>query len=176
VSARLASFALASAVAAATAGFSAHAYAEEPAAEETNIRYPPSSARWKIIVAGAGVTAVSYGGAAAMGGVWSDVPGHDMLFVPVVGPWIALGQGGCAEDEESSPGEGDCVPLLALRGILYSVDALLQLGGLGILGEGIFMTTEAEAPAEPEPKKKAFAMPAPIVTERSVGLGIVGAF
>ncbi len=145
----------------------------EPAADELELRHPPSSSRWKIIVAGVATTLVAYGGAAAMGGAFSDVPGRDMLFIPVAGPWIALGEGGCAPDEETTKGQGDCEGWLAVRGILYVIDGLVQLGGLGITAEGIFMTTEADGPAEP---KKALVMPAPIVSERSIGFGLVGAF
>jgi hypothetical protein len=139
------------------------------------LRYPPSSSRWKIIVAGIATFAVGYGGSAAMGGAFSDVPGRDWLFVPVIGPWAALGTGGCAADEETRPGEGDCEGWLALRGILYVVDGLVQLGGLGITAEGIFMTTEADAPAAKAPAK-ATVMPAPIVTDNALGLGVVGTF
>lgn len=148
--------------------------AAPPAEEEIVLRYPPSSSRWKIIVAGAATFAVGYGASAAFGGLWSDIPGKDWLFVPVIGPWAALGQSGCAADEESSPGEGDCEPIMALRGILFVIDGLVQLGGLGVVGEGIFMTTEADAPAAAPPK--AAIIPAPIVTEHTLGLGVSGTF
>ncbi|MBL9028480.1 MAG: hypothetical protein JNL21_40185 [Myxococcales bacterium] len=158
----------------------AHAQQEAPAPaappvaeEELVLRYPPSSSRWKIIVAGAATFAFGYGASAAFGGIWSDVPGKDWLFVPVAGPWAAVAQSGCAADEETSPGQGDCEGIMAVRGILFVVDGLVQLGGLGILGEGIFMTTESEAPAAP---KKAFIVPTPIVTEHAFGVGVSGTF
>jgi hypothetical protein len=163
-------------------GVPALAHAQEAAApapaapaaeEEIVLRYPPSSSRWKIIVAGAGTFAVGYGASAAMGGRWSDIPGKDWLFVPVIGPWAALGQSGCAADEETSPGQGDCEAIMAVRGVLFVIDGLVQLGGLGILGEGIFMTTEADAPAAPP---KAVIVPAPIVTQHAFGLGVSGTF
>ncbi len=123
------------------------------------------------------MTAVSYGGAAAMAGAWSDAPGTDMLFVPVAGPWIGLGKLGCAPDEETTVGQGDCDGMLALRGILYVLDGLVQLGGLGVVAEGIFMTTEATPDAAPA--KAALAprfMVTPIVSGGTAGLGVVGTF
>ncbi|NUO52986.1 MAG: hypothetical protein HOV80_29420 [Polyangiaceae bacterium] len=150
----------------------ATAAAAPPAEKEVVLRYPPSSARWKILIAGLATFAVGYGASAGMGGAWNDVPGHDWLFVPVIGPWAALGTGGCAADEESRPGEGDCEGWLALRGILFVIDGLVQIGGLGITAESIFMTTEADSPAP----AKATVMPAPIVTEHGAGFGIRGTF
>ncbi|NUP06486.1 MAG: hypothetical protein HOW73_10550 [Polyangiaceae bacterium] len=135
-------------------------------------RFPPSSARWRILVAGLGVTAVAYGGAALMGGLWEDIPGGDMLFIPVAGPWIALGKSGCAPGEESVEGEGDCEAMIGVRAAIYVVDGLLQLGGLGLVAESIFMTTESETAAP----AKATILPAPIVTPTMVGLGVVGTF
>lgn len=142
--------------------------AEEPVVQ----RYPPSSARWRVLLAGLGVTAVAYGGAALMGGVWTDIPGGDpYLFIPVAGPWIALGKSGCAPDEESSPGEGDCEAMIGVRAAIYVVDGLLQLGGLGLVATSIAMTTESEDAAP-----SATILPGPIVTPTMVGLGVVGTF
>jgi len=135
------------------------------------VRYPPPGARWRALVAGAGMTLVAYGGAAIMGAGWDQVPGSDMLFVPIAGPWVALGQSGCAPEEETTPGEGDCGALMGLRGVLFVVDGLLQAAGLAIVGEGIFMTT-----AEPDAPPKAAIMPMPIVTEHSLGIGVIGTF
>lgn len=136
-------------------------------------RFPPSAARWRIFAAGLSVTIVAYGGAALMGGLWKDIPGGDFLFAPVAGPWIALGKSGCAPDEETTEGQGDCEPLIGLRAAIYIVDGLLQLGGLGIIAESIFMTTESEDAKAPA---KATILPAPIVTPTMVGVGVVGSF
>lgn len=135
-------------------------------------RYPPSSARVGVLLSGGFMLGASYGGAAAMGAGWSDAPGTDSLYIPVAGPWIALGRLGCGPDEADT--DGSCTGILALRGILYVVDGLIQLGSVGVLAEGIFMTTEADAPA---PQKAGLTiLPAPIVTDRSVGFGVFGSF
>lgn len=139
--------------------------------DEVIVKYPPPGARWRVLLAGSGMTLVAYGGSALMGGLWEDIPGADMLFIPVAGPWIALGQSGCAPDEETTPGEGDCEALIGLRAALFIVDGLFQAAGLAVVGEGIFMKTE-----DPEAPPKAAILPMPIVTENSIGVGVVGTF
>ncbi len=139
--------------------------------DEVIVKYPPPGARWRALVAGSGMTLVAYGGSALMGALWDQVPGSDMLFIPVAGPWIALGQSGCAPDEETTPGQGDCEALIGLRAALFIVDGLVQAAGLAIVGEGIFMKTE-----DPDAPPKAAILPMPIVTENSIGLGVMGTF
>jgi hypothetical protein len=139
--------------------------------DEVIVKYPPAGARWRALVAGSGMTLVAYGGSALMGALWDQVPGSDMLFIPVAGPWIAVGKSGCAPSEETTPGEGDCEALIGLRAALFIVDGLLQAAGLVIVGEGIFMKTE-----DPEAPPKAAILPMPIVSEHSVGFGVMGTF
>lgn len=154
------------------------AQAEEPV-EETK-RYPPSSVRSKLVIGGLTLTGLAYGAAALSGTQWDDVPGADALKVPVVGPWIALGQSGCAPDDP------DCGFILYLRGFLYVLDGFIQAGGLGIAGEGLFMTTEAgDAPEGPDTASGAddrtlgvFEDVAvmPVVTPNATGFGVVATF
>jgi hypothetical protein len=142
------------------------------ASEETIVeRYPPSSVRWKIVISGIAVTGVAYAGAAMMGGLWDGIPAGDMLYIPVAGPWIALAESGCTESEDPD-GEGDCAALLGLRAALYVVDGLMQIGGLGLIAESIFMTTESSDLSQPN----TVLLPAPIVTPTMVGFGLSGTF
>lgn len=148
-----------------------------PATAETTdgpvVRHPPSSARWKVLLLGLGVTGVAYGGAALMGGLWEDIPSGEMLYIPVAGPWIAIADSGCAPDEETNPGDGDCEALIGVRAAIYVVGGLLQLGGLGIVATSIAMTTES---SETPQVKKATVLPIPMVTPTSVGFGVIGTF
>jgi len=150
------------------------ARAEEPAkADEADAvgprRYPPTSVRPRIIVAGLAVTGLAYGGALLGHALAPDLPGMDDLQIPIAGPWISLAQMDCPAGEE------DCSAELVLRGILTIADGLMQIGGLAIVGEGIFMTTEAPAPDAPKPE--AFTIrAAPIVTGSMTGVGITGTF
>lgn len=144
-----------------------------PGASEDVIieRYPPSSVRWKLVITGIAVTGVAYAGAAMIGGLWDGVPGGDMLYIPVAGPWIALGKSGCTASEDPDD-EGDCSALLGLRAALYVVDGLMQIGGLGIIAESIFMTTESSDLSQPS----TVLIPTPIVTPTVVGFGLSGTF
>lgn len=132
---------------------------------------PPDGARWRVLIAGLGLFAGSYGGMAVMGAAWSEVPGSERLFYPVAGPWIALAESGCAPSEETTVGEGDCEGMMGLRGVIYSVAGLLQVGSLGLVAESIFMSTESSAAP-----KKAQILPVPFVTGDSVGVGVIGTF
>lgn len=138
------------------------------------VRYPPSSVRVPLIVGGLSLTAGTYLAAFLCGTVWNDVPGADALKVPVVGPWVALAQSGCAPDDP------DCGAILVLRTILTVLDGLAQVGGVGIAAEGIFMTTEADAPddaadaASTSPSLQLSV--APVVTPHGAGMGVVGSF
>ncbi|WP_437333648.1 hypothetical protein [Sorangium sp. So ce394] len=151
------------AVAAALALSAASAGAEEPASPP---RYPPSSARAKVIVGGVAVTALSYGAAFLAATSWPEVPGSSELKIPIAGPWMALAKNGCASDDP------DCGAKLYLRGALTIVGGLAQLAGLGLVAEGIFMTTEARS-AQPA---AITVRPAPVITATGMGAGVVGTF
>lgn len=149
-----------------TIGSSARADDSEPLMK----RYPPTSVRWKIVATGAVVVGAAWGVSYLTSTQWPDVPGANQMKIPVIGPWIALGHAGC------SPSNTDCGALLYVRGVLQVIDGLVQAGGVGLIGEGLFMTTESE---EASPKKKAAHMtwrPMPIVTPHTTGLGFVGTF
>ena len=153
-------------------GWAQPGWAAEPAgAEPEMMRYPPSSVRVPLIAGGLGVTALAYTPAVLSAFAWPEVPGSDGLKAPVVGPWIALAESGCAAD---SP---DCEAVLVLRSILYVVSGLAQAGGLGLAAEGIFMTTEAEPADDEAARAPALDVAiAPTVTDRTMGFGIIGRF
>jgi len=153
------------------------ARADEPAESEygsspTTMRYPPSSVRLKLVGGGLALSGLAYGAAYLCASTWPEAPGADQLKIPVIGPWMALGKSGCAADDP------DCGFAMYFRAILTVLDGVIQAGGLGIAGEGVFMTTEANA----RPKKKTtessriVVRPVPVVTSRTTGLGVVGVF
>jgi hypothetical protein len=144
----------------------ASAAAEDP---EPPTRYPPSLVRPKLIAGGLAITGLAYGAGFLAASSWPEVPGSSELKIPVVGPWIALTKNDCAKDDS------DCGFILYMRGFLTIIDGLMQAGGVGIAGEGVFMTTEASA--APEARASAITVrPAPIVEGTGVGLGVVGTF
>jgi hypothetical protein len=157
--------------------------------------YPPPSARWKVVVAGLGTTAAFYGAAVASSYIFTDTPGVNQLRTPIVGPWLAIGNGGC-------PAGDDCSTALAVvRIVLTTLDGAAQAGGLAVALEGMFMPTQewiaprapagapaspkAPAPTTPSPStpspsngdKNLFFLPMPMtVGSGGVGVGVVGRF
>lgn len=144
---------------------------------EAPLRFPPSSVRLKLALGGVAVTGIAYAAAYGVTANWPEVPGSEFLKVPVVGPWIALGKSGCASDDSGCSGAK-----VALRGILYVIDGFAQLGGLGLIGEAIFMKTEAEVAPKKGLARAAFSGPAitvrpvPMIGPTVTGLGFVGTF
>jgi hypothetical protein len=143
------------------------AMAPSARADEPPVRYPPSSVRWKLVAGGGGIFAGAYGIGAAFSAAFPEVPGSEAMYIPVAGPWIALGQSGCATDD---PG---CEAMPIVRGVLYVLDGFIQAGGLAIAGEGIFGTTESAAPRT---TGQITITPVPVVTPERAGLGVVGSF
>ncbi len=133
-------------------------------------RYPPPSVRPKLIAGGLAITAIAYGVGFVAATSWPDAPGAEALKIPVAGPWIALAQNKCG-----IPDEDDCTGSIWVRGLLTGLGGLAQLGGLGLVAEGIIMKTQAPAP-KPEEGTAIVVRPFPIVTAHSTGIGVYGTF
>lgn len=174
----------------------AAAHAEEPAAPVAPVAVspppappaadqdqPPPGARTTHIVAGAATTAVSYGLALGASFLFEpeDLNGAKDLRIPIVGPWMVLGKTGCPT---SNP---DCsTATLVIGAILTVFDGVIQAGGLGIIGEGLFLNTSSSTvtPRKAEPGQTSRrsatapavrAVPLNFGTD-GVGLGVVGTF
>lgn len=135
---------------------------------------PPPSARWNTLFTGLAVTGISYGLALGASYVWKDGRTSDELRVPIVGPWMAIADTGCPEDEP------DCSTVLLVVGAIFTgVDGVLQAGGLGIALESAFMPTSSPS-SQREKRKESSAptiRPVPYVAGKDgVGLGVVGTF
>ncbi len=145
------------------------AWAEDDSIEPP-MRYPPASVRPKLIVGGLAIASVGYGAGLLSASLWPDLPGISDMRIPVAGPWMSLSKIECPKDDP------DCGASLYLRGILTVADGLLQLGGLAISVEGLFLQTEADAPAQASKVPQFTLRPAPIVTGTVTGIGFVGTF
>lgn len=101
--------------------------------------------------------------------LWSDAPGADELYIPVAGPWMALAETGCPDSEP------DCsIVEVILRATLTTLSGVGQVGGIGIIGEGLFVPVREERSAAKQPELRAVVRP---VASRDVfGLGVVGSF
>ena len=117
------------------------------------------------------MTLTSYGLAVGSSYLFSDTRGAKDLRIPIAGPWMALAQTGCPS------GDPDCsvVPLV-LGAIFQVVDGVTQIGGLAIIGEGLFLNTSSSRPAPRNangPSLRAVPMD---FGPGSAGLGFVGTF
>jgi hypothetical protein len=135
---------------------------------------PPPGARTTHIVAGLATTVVSYG--FALGASFlvepADFNGAKDLRIPLAGPWMALGRTGCPASE---PPDCNKVPLV-LGAILTIFDGVAQAGGLGIVGEGLFLnTSNARAARQKAEGPVVHALPFNFGKD-GVGLGVVGTF
>ena len=134
---------------------------------------PPPSTRWNLLFTGLTVTGVSYGLALGASYIWPDGRTSEELRVPIVGPWMAIADTGCPEDET------DCSTVLLVVGAVFTgIDGVLQAGGLGIALESAFIPTSSGAKREKRATSDAPSVrPVPYVAGRDgVGLGVVGTF
>lgn len=128
---------------AALVGVSGAAAAEEPTIEQIEYHpseLPPDAARGRLILTGALLTAGWYGVSVGTSFLWSDAPNARDLRLPVVGPWLALRDVGCADAESS------CNTFtVVLRTALGVVSGVGQIGGIFAMTEGIFLDTAGGA-------------------------------
>ncbi len=141
--------------------------------------FPPSGTQLKLALVGLGVTSLWYGAAVGSSYAWPDAPGANDLRIPVAGPWMALADTGCADDDPN------CSTFtVVLRAILTTMDAVGQAGGVLVAAEALFMPTQEASSApqrQPLPQLRrapaASVRPVPFVAGKDgVGLGLVGLF
>jgi hypothetical protein len=141
--------------------------------------YPPGSTRYKLALTGVAVSAAWYGAGYGFSALWPDAPGAKDLRIPVAGPWMALADTGCADDDP------DCSTfIVVLRAILTTMNGVGQAGGLAVAAEALFLPTSS-GPATPqrrrrpkpvEPSESFQLRPAPVLTGRTMGFGFSGSF
>lgn len=153
---------------------------KEPPVEHDPKRYPAPSARSNLLIAGAAVGVGSYGIAYGTSYLWSDAPTADDLRLPVVGPMLAVTGAGCGS------GEVGCGTFaVVLRTAMATLSGLGQLGGLGLLIEGLFVPTKAPKQssatllqgenARPTQAKSNWFV-SPVANEDTVGFSVFGQF
>lgn len=98
--------------------------------------FPPPGSKLTVLGVGLGTLAGFYAPALTASLVWPDAPGGESLRYPVVGPWIALADTGCPDDNP------DCsIVWPVFRAVLTSLDGVGQVGGVALVGEGIWLRT-----------------------------------
>jgi hypothetical protein len=153
------------------------AAAEEPTIDQIEYHpaeLPPDGARTRVVLVGLALTAGWYGAAVGTSYLWADAPNASDLRLPVVGPWLALGNEGCGARESS------CTTLTRVgRTALAVVSGVGQAGGLFAIVEGLFMDTgsspAASKPRESKPQGASWAA-APLVLSNGAGIEVVGSF
>jgi len=149
---------------------------ERPVYYDSSV-YPQGSTRYKLALVGVATSAAWYGAGYGFSAIWPDAPGAHDLRTPVVGPWMALADTGCADDDP------DCSTfIVVLRAILTTIDGVGQAGGLAAIGEALFLPTVEPGP-EPAPRRlrlerrpSSKLRVTPIATRGALGLGLSGAF
>jgi hypothetical protein len=152
------------------------AAAEEPTIDQVEYHpaeLPPDGARSRVILVGAALTAGWYGAAVGTSYLWPNAPNAKDLRLPVVGPWLALGDVGCGSRESSC----STVPLV-LRTALTVVSGVGQAGGLFAIVEGLLMDTGSSpaAPSAPREKRGASWSAAPVMLSDGAGIEFFGRF
>jgi hypothetical protein len=136
------------------------------AIDETRVKEfggPPDSTRIPLLLTGVGFLGGAYGAGAAFAATSNDIPGVEFLYIPVAGPWIAVGENGCRPTEPLCDDSE-----IALRDILYIVSSLSQMGGIGLIAQGVFL------PSGDDDALKAAILPMPVAS--GTGISIVGTF
>jgi len=134
----------------------AAAHAEETSPEAAAVE---SSPRWALVGVGAGVFAVSYGVSVFVGLTSQSVTdvdhsGYGWMAVPVVGPFVTVGEAPLKRDEKLT------IPALGV----------VQVIGLGLAAAGFVFPKTKETPAA---ARAAFAPGGP---QGSAGATVVGTF
>jgi hypothetical protein len=150
------------------------AAAEEPTIDQIEYHpaeLPPPGARTRALVVGAALTVGWYGAAVGTSFLWPDAENAKDLRLPVVGPWLALGDTGCAASESR------CTTVTVIARTAFAVvSGVGQAGGLFAIAEGIFMDTGSGAAAGRARAPERSWTAAPMMLPDGGGLEVVGRF
>ena len=140
----------------------------QPAGSDTSEKAVETRPNRTLLSTGIGVFVVSYG-ATAIAGAISDRDADKNLFIPVVGPWMDLGDRGC---ESRSCGNREDVnkAMIITSGVLQGAGVLMAVGSL-IIPESTTVTEKrTTAKAKPEVRVT------PVSFGAGAGVGAVGRF
>ena len=122
-----------------------------------------------LLSTGVGIFVVSYG-ASAVAGAISDRDSDKNLFIPVVGPWIDLGDRNCSNAEPCGNREVINKAMIITSGVVQGAGVLMALGSL-IIPETTTVTEKRTTA-----KNKPSVTVAPVSFRAGGGIGAVGRF
>jgi hypothetical protein len=132
--------------------------------EETRERRPHRTLLWT----GLSVFTVTYAGSAVAGGIAGDRVPDKNLFVPLVGPWLDLGQRDC-DFRPCDPGQETLFESLIIA------SGVLQ-GGAALLTVSSFFVPEKSATRTSAAATESDVRVVPISYAGGGGVGVVGLF
>jgi hypothetical protein len=140
----------------------------QPVGSDTSERSVERRPNRTLLSTGIGIFVVSYGASAVAGAV-SDREADKNLFIPVVGPWMDLGDRGCGADP--CGGREDVnKAMIVSSGILQGAGVLMALSSLVIPESTKVTETRTSAKAKPEVRVS------PVSFAAGAGVGAVGRF
>lgn len=140
-----------------------------PPGSDTSERTIEKRPNRTLLSTGVGIFVVSYG-ASAVAGAISDRESDKNLFIPVVGPWIDLGDRNCSTAEPCGNREDINKAMLITSGVVQGAGVLMALGSL------IIPETTSVKETRTTAKNKPTVAVAPVSFGAGAGLGAIGRF
>lgn len=131
---------------------------------ERTVEHRPNRA---LLSTGTGIFVLSYGASVVAGAV-SDRDADKNLFIPVVGPWMDLGDRGCSATERCGQNEDIAKAMVITSGIVQGAGVLMALSSLFI--------PETSTVEERSRSAKPHVRVLPVSLSAGAGLGAVGRF
>jgi hypothetical protein len=141
--------------------------ASEDRYSERTVEHRPNRT---LLSTGTGLFVLSYGSSVIAGAV-SDRDADKNLFIPVVGPWMNLGDRGCTAAEPCGSNEDVAKAMIITSGVVQGAGILMALGSL-IIPEST--TVEERTRSAKLAEKKVHVLP--ISMGAGAGVGAVGRF
>lgn len=141
------------------------AYIPEDRYAERTIEHRPNRT---LLSTGTGLFVLSYGSSVVAAAV-SDRDADKKLFIPVVGPWMDLGDRGCTGAEPCGANEDVAKAMVITSGIVQGAGVLMALSSL-FIPESTTVSERTRAATKPEVRVL------PVSFAAGAGLGAVGRF
>jgi hypothetical protein len=142
------------------------AYLPSDRTTERTIEHRPNRT---LLGTGGGIFLLSYGGS-VIAGAASNRDADRKLFIPVVGPWLDLGDRGCTLNDPCGSNEDVAKAMILTSGIVQGAGVLIALGSL-VIPESTDVT-ERTTTAALKPEVKIL----PMSFTAGAGVGAIGRF